>query len=364
MPFPRAPFPYLGILLAALAIGLGWAMPAVGATPKLPREQLREVNRLLSEFRRPDSDLQKKEDILKQVCKFGPAAVPLMLAAIEKELQPQLRHYTGGFQQQGANLAKSRTAKVDFGELVQLRKTVLGLQFRGAEFTKETIIREGDPAMRRLEEICVIGRREILDQSTALQAERKRLQRLGKLWESCQAQMPKVPVPAGQEPPKPANFEEYLLGEESIAAALAAPMDPKTRTVLAYNARLAEKIDREEARAILACNLTRNLLGLSALVIDLKLCDACRDHSKDMETLKFFAHESPVPGKRQPWDRAKLFGTTACAENIAMGMHDGKAANEGWFHSPGHHKNMLAADHVRIGMGRSGVYFTEEFGGR
>ena len=132
--------------------------------------------------------------------------------------------------------------------------------------------------------------------------------------------------------------------------------------MLAINARLAEKLDLEEARAILACNLMRNLLGLSALAIDPKLCDAARDHSKDMETLKFFAHESPVPGKKKPWDRAKLFGTTACAENIAMGYHDGRAVNEGWFHSPGHHKNMLTADHVRIGVGRSGVYYSEEFG--
>ena len=168
-----------------------------------------------------------------------------------------------------------------------------------------------------------------------MQTERKRLEGLGKLWESCQSQMPKPPMPEGQEPPKAANFEEYLRGEEGFAAALAAPMDPKTRTVLAINARLAEKLDPEEARAILACNLMRNLLGLSALAIDPKLCDAARDHSKDMETLKFFAHESPVAGKKTPWDRAKRFGTTARAENIAMGYHDGRAVNEGWFHSPG-----------------------------
>jgi uncharacterized protein YkwD len=80
-----------------------------------------------------------------------------------------------------------------------------------------------------------------------------------------------------------------------------------------------------------------------------------------METLKFFAHESEVPGKREPWDRARNFGTTADGENIFMGVPDGNRANLAWFHSPGHHKNMLAV-HSRIGMGRSGVYFTELFG--
>jgi uncharacterized protein YkwD len=89
---------------------------------------------------------------------------------------------------------------------------------------------------------------------------------------------------------------------------------------------------------------------------------AARDHSRDMESLHFFAHESPVEGKKMPWDRALRFNTTAQAENIVMGVHDGRDANEAWFHSPGHHKNMLG-EHVRVGVGCSGVYFTEMFGG-
>jgi uncharacterized protein YkwD len=69
-----------------------------------------------------------------------------------------------------------------------------------------------------------------------------------------------------------------------------------------------------------------------------------------------------VPGKKSFTDRAKLFGTSASAENIAAGYHDGKAANQGWFHSPGHHKNMLGK-HKRVGMGQSGAHYTEMFGG-
>ena len=111
----------------------------------------------------------------------------------------------------------------------------------------------------------------------------------------------------------------------------------------------------------MALNLTRNLLGLNALSIDLKLCAAARDHSADMQRLKFFAHESPVAGKKTPWDRAKNFGTTASGENIMMGVRDGKAANLGWFHSPGHHKNMLG-NHNRVGMGLTGAHFTELLG--
>jgi uncharacterized protein YkwD len=80
-----------------------------------------------------------------------------------------------------------------------------------------------------------------------------------------------------------------------------------------------------------------------------------------MQKLGFFSHESPVPGKKTPWDRAKRFGTTASAENIAAGYQDGRAVNLGWFHSPGHHRNMLG-NHRRVGVGRAGGYFTEMFG--
>jgi uncharacterized protein YkwD len=108
-------------------------------------------------------------------------------------------------------------------------------------------------------------------------------------------------------------------------------------------------------------NFTRGLLGLPVLAIDLKLCEAARDHCQDMVKLNFFAHESPVEGKTTPWERAKRMGATASAENIASGARDGKAANMMWFDSPGHHKNMLGP-YARVGVGRSGEKYTEMFG--
>ncbi len=354
------------VALAGLGIVATRVCPAVAAKPaagpKLAPDQLRAVNKLLGEYRAATGDLDRREAICKEVLEKGPAAVPLMLATIEKDLRPRLRRCSGRFQQQAALAARKKVRNIDPAEVVRLRGQVLAIQRRGEGFTKEAIVRDGDPAMARLEALFVNDRAEILAQSTAVQADRKKLARSGKLWEQCQARLPPPPVADAEEPPKPPDFEEYLKGEERLAAALAMPMDPRLRAVLAVNARLTERIDPEEARAILACNLMRNLLGLSALLVDLKLCDAARDHSQDMEHLNFFAHESPVAGKKTPWERAKRFGTTASAENIAMGYRDGKAANDGWFHSPGHHKNMLAPDHTRIGIGRSGVYYTEEFG--
>ncbi len=138
-------------------------------------------------------------------------------------------------------------------------------------------------------------------------------------------------------------------------------MSPQTRAVLAFNAQVAGRLDPEEARCVLDLNLTRNLLGLGPVQIDPALTTAARGHSADMERLNFFSHDSPVPGKTTPWDRARLAGTSASGENIAMGTIDGAVANEMWWHSPGHHRNMLG-DHTRVGVGRSGKHWTELFG--
>src|SRR5690606_12591062 len=119
--------------------------------------------------------------------------------------------------------------------------------------------------------------------------------------------------------------------------------------ILEKNRRIAGKdeVPADEAKGVEECNLLRLYVGLDALTLDPKLCDASRDHSKDMAEKGFFAHESPVPGKKSPWDRARNFGTSASGENIYAGSTDPHAANMGWFHSPGHHKNMFGAGHKR-----------------
>ena len=112
---------------------------------------------------------------------------------------------------------------------------------------------------------------------------------------------------------------------------------------------------------MLALNLTRNLLGLNPLLIDTQLVATARDHSKDMETLKFFAHESPVPGKKTPWIGPVASAPAPRARTSSWASTTAAPANLAWFHSPGHHKNMLG-NHKRVGVGVQGVHFTEMFG--
>ncbi len=336
------------------------AVPADTPYKPTPRER-REAERLVGRYRRAKNDLDKKAQVIQEAMAGGPYVLSAVFQVLGQELYPQLEKYRARFAEQAARIGKRQLGSADLEEIARLRAAVLELSKR-PELTKQMILQVADPAVARLAEIFLVNRFEVLAASPQLQAERQRLLAMGGLWELCVAYFQRTAPAEAEATSKPVQFEQYLQGEEELAVGLAVPMDATTREVLAANGRLAAQLDPQEARAILALNLTRNLLGLPPLAIDPRLCAAARDHSRDMERLKFFSHESPVEGKKTPWDRAKRFGTSASAENIFAGTPDGHAAHLGWFHSPGHHKNMMGS-HKRVGVGRSGSYFTQIFGG-
>lgn len=107
-------------------------------------------------------------------------------------------------------------------------------------------------------------------------------------------------------------------------------------------------------------NGERAVLGLSPLRIEEKLSAAAEGHSKDMGRLGFFAHESPVPEKKSPWDRARKAGFKGnpSGENIFMGSTNPQAAYNAWFGSDGHRFIMMAAGPNVIGVGIAGKHWT------
>ncbi|NNC87649.1 MAG: hypothetical protein HKN82_04215 [Akkermansiaceae bacterium] len=129
-------------------------------------------------------------------------------------------------------------------------------------------------------------------------------------------------------------------------------------------AAVKDEVPEAERLGVEELNTMRLLAGLPALALDARLCDASRGHSQDMHEHKFFAHTSPLDGKTTPADRARLAGTTGGGENIYVGSDSPKAANKGWFFSPGHHKNMFHRGYRRVGMGNHGKHWTQMFGGR
>lgn len=155
-----------------------------------------------------------------------------------------------------------------------------------------------------------------------------------------------------------------LQAAEKKAAEDISALSKDALRILAENTKIAikEEVPEPEVKGVEECNLWRLLVGLNACVLDPKLCEAARDHSKDMAEKGFFAHESPVSGKKTPWDRAKNFDTSASGENIFMGSNSPNSANSGWFFSPGHHKNMFNAGQRRIGLGQHNAHWTQMFG--
>ena len=116
--------------------------------------------------------------------------------------------------------------------------------------------------------------------------------------------------------------------------------------------------EREHLRVL---NDYRAMLGLNLLASDVRLYGAAKMHSADMAVHKFFSHDSPVPGRSSFTTRASLHGAAARAENIQVGTQDGAVAFDRWYHSAGHHVNMIGG-HSHIGVGMVANYWTQKFG--
>lgn len=104
----------------------------------------------------------------------------------------------------------------------------------------------------------------------------------------------------------------------------------------------------------------RSLFGIPPLLMDEQLSAASTGHSEDMARLRFFAHESPVEGKKSPWDRARVakFKHRAMGENIFMGSSSPEAAYKAWFGSDGHRFIMFGQGANLIGVGPHGRHWT------
>ena len=363
---------WMGVLL--LAIGIGFSLPMMAQNPaagkgtpspvapvRLTNDQQRAMGAALAEYRNARKDAAKRAAAVDKAIALGAEPSARMMDLVTKDLEPWLRKYRENFTRRAVVLMRDKLKTVKVDEVQALRAKVLALA-KIEELTKEQIVADADPAMARLEELLLMDRVAVLAAAPELQTQRDGLQENGALWEKLAVAQHTVLPDDANKPSQPPSFAEHMLREEDLAVRMAGPIDDAARQVLAYNTTQEQQMDPAEARCTLELNLMRILLGLNALAFDKQLLATGRDHSTDMEKLNFFAHESPVAGKKTPWDRAKNFGTSASGENIYMGMEDGHSAHTAWFHSPGHFKNQLGAGHKRVGVGRHNRHWTQMFG--
>jgi len=325
----------------------------------LPPASAAGVEKLLAQFRRSAGAPEERAKAVDELLKFGGRAPALLLDAINRELQPLWTRYQADFTKQAA-AALAKGSAGNGTEIESLRQTVVALG-QDAGLTHEKIVAKADPAMKRLRELLLVDRDAVVKQAPALETRRADLLELGKHWQRVTgAATAKPPTPDGPAA-APVQFEDLLRGFEETCFLVILATNDRSRETLRANSGLEAKLSVEEARGMRDLNRIRLLLGLKPVRIDLALCDAARDPSKDMVEKKFFSHDSPVPGKKTPWNRAKNFGTSASAENIAAGTRTGEGAIDMWFHSPGHHRNMLGR-HSRGGLGQFAETWTQMFG--
>jgi uncharacterized protein YkwD len=135
---------------------------------------------------------------------------------------------------------------------------------------------------------------------------------------------------------RPTPIEEWLVREL------------RARGVERFNARVVQTATPEDAAFTPIINDYRRGLGLDLLTVDERLLLAARQHSQEQADLDYFDHESPTARRRSPWDRVRLEDYLGgVAENLAQGLGGGnaKGAFEGWYRSPGHHRNMVGPHH-------------------
>jgi len=132
---------------------------------------------------------------------------------------------------------------------------------------------------------------------------------------------------------------------------------------LRYNALVATSTTDGERTVLDLTNEYRIQLGIKPMAINEPLVQAARKHSREMVELKYFGHESPKPENRTVGQRCANEGYKGGgAENCASGAGPAGAFDM-WYHSSGHHRNMIGPGHNEIGIGGAGPW-TEDFGSR
>ncbi len=106
-------------------------------------------------------------------------------------------------------------------------------------------------------------------------------------------------------------------------------------------------------------NSRRVVLRLRPFQLSEKLSDACLQHSEEMVKLKYFAHESPVPENKTPWDRVKnaKFEGNGGGECIYNGSPAASGAHTGWWYSDGHRLILYGGGNAQ-GIARFGGMWT------
>jgi uncharacterized protein YkwD len=115
-----------------------------------------------------------------------------------------------------------------------------------------------------------------------------------------------------------------------------------------------------EQRMLELVNRDRTGAGLPALVLDPRVVEVARAHSREMRATGVVAHVSPTTGSAADRVRAASIKTAAVLENVAR-AYGVAEAEDGLMNSPGHRANLLSPLATHVGIG---IVFGEQVSGR
>jgi len=296
------------------------------------------------------------EDLIEQLSNLEPKELKRLQSEYDK-VWPSLRDaYLEAFRKEAKDQHSGTARQSNQRAIKEARERFHSVRMMAEGPMKGAIIAQSEPAVALLKELLLPSGEKILKVAgVKLDNQRSQILKLGQFRDG----ILKAAI-AIEDAESVANI---LAQEQSVAEGLSG-LDRNGLRVMKANRKIAEAemVPEAERRGVEELNQMRLLIGLGALVLDPKLCEASRGHSEDMANMNFFSHTSPVRGKESFGQRAALCGTSSSGENIFMGSTKPSSANRGWFRSPGHHKNMFSPSHRRVGLGNYGSHWTQMFG--
>ncbi|RCL37261.1 MAG: CAP domain-containing protein [Verrucomicrobia bacterium] len=296
------------------------------------------------------------EDLIEQLSDLEPKELKRLQSDYDK-VWPGLRDtYLDSFRKEAEDQHSGAARQSNQRAIKEARERFHSVRMMAEGPMKGAIIAQSEPAVALLRELLLPSGEKILQVAGEnLNKQRAQIIKLGAFRDG----ILKAAI-AIEDAESVANI---LAQEQSVAEGLS-DLERNGLRVMKANRKIAEAemVPEAERRGVEELNQMRLLIGLNALVLDPKLCEASRGHSEDMATLNFFSHTSPVKGKESFGQRAALCGASSSGENIFMGSTKPSSANRGWFRSPGHHKNMFSPGHRRVGLGNYGSHWTQMFG--
>ena len=333
-----------------------YAKIKIGDVNKLTPSEKIKASKLYKEYETNQDNYSKQITIIEEMMDMGRLVAQTMFQRVDRELREKWPLYQRFYVDCAKKAGFKKTTASTRQEILMLEQKIQALRKLGDKLTKNQIKEIGDPALNRLKSLKIMKVDEVFAINPSLEKRRDYIFHLIKQRNIC---MERLVITENDVSGFGMNDLTYY---EKITSTSVLGPPREYMQILEMNDRMSKQVDSSEAAAVRNLNEYRILIGLRPCIIDPKLCLSSREHSEDMERKGFFAHESPVKGKKTPWDRAKLAGTTANAENIYKGSQNGESANKAWWYSPGHHVNMLNPEARRVGMGLSGKHWTQMFG--